>query len=153
MIGLLLVMTMERTLIIIKPDGMRQNLAGEIISRYEKAGLKVIAKKTMSADRALLQQHYSAHVEKPFYPGLEKFMMETPLMVFILEGENAIAKAREVTGATDPCKAAKGTIRGDLSDDSQEKADKEKRAIRNLVHASGNQQEAAIEIKLWFPEL
>lgn len=143
----------ERTLIIIKPDGMRQNLANEIIQRYEKAGLRVIAKKIISADRTLLRQHYSAHVEKPFYPGLERFMMETPVMVFILEGENAIAKAREVTGATDPRKAAKGTIRGDLSDDSQEKADREKRAIRNLVHASGTMEEAEKEIRLWFPEI
>lgn len=142
----------ERTLIIIKPDGMRANLANEIIRRYEKAGLRIIAQKIMSADKDLLRQHYSAHVEKPFYHGLERFMMETPLAVFILEGENAIAKAREVTGATDPSKATKGTVRGDLSDDSQEKADKEKRAINNLVHASGNKEEAAKEIKLWFPE-
>lgn len=144
---------MERTLIIIKPDGMQRGLVNEIIRRYEKAGLRIIAKKTVAADKDLLQQHYSAHVSKPFYPGLERFMMEAPVLAFVLEGENAIAKAREVTGATDPSKAAKGTIRGDLSDDSQEKADKEKRAIRNLVHASGNREEAEKEIRLWFPEL
>ena len=143
----------ERTLIIVKPDGMQRGLANEVIRRYEKASLKVITKKIMSADRALLRQHYSAHVSKPFYPSLERFMMEAPVLAFVLEGENAIAKAREVTGATDPNKASKGTIRGDLSDDSQEKADKEGRAIRNLVHASGNAAEAAIEINLWFPEL
>ena len=144
---------MERTLIIIKPDGMQQHLENKIISRYEKAGLKIIAKKIVTADKNLLRQHYSAHVSKHFYPGLERFMMESPLLAFILEGENAIAKAREVTGATDPAKAVKGTIRGDLSNDNQEKADKEKRAIRNLVHASGNKEEAEKEIKLWFPEI
>lgn len=143
----------ERTLIIIKPDGMKRNLAEEIIKRYEKAGLNVIAKKIVATDKNLLRQHYSAHVNKPFYPGLEKFMRESPMLAFVLEGKNAIAKAREVTGATDPRKAAKGTIRGDLGEDSQEKADSEKRAIRNLVHAAGNKVEAEKEIKLWFPEL
>jgi nucleoside-diphosphate kinase len=141
----------ERTLIIIKPDGL--SIENKIIRRYEKAVLKVVAKKTIKAYRDLLRKHYAAHVGKPFYSGLEKFMMEHPVVAFVLEGENAIERAREITGATDPSKAAKGTIRGDLSKDSQEKADMENRAIRNLVHASGSKEEAEKEIELWFPEL
>jgi len=144
---------MERTLVIIKPDGMQNHLENEIIQRYEKAGLKIIAKRVVSADKMLLRKHYSAHVNKPFYPGLEKFMTEAPVLAFVLEGENAIKRTREITGATDPSKAANGTIRGDLSDDSGEKADREGRAIRNLVHASGTSEEAEKEIKLWFPGL
>lgn len=140
-------------MVIIKPDGMQGHLENEILKRYETAGLCVIAKKTVSADKALLRKHYSAHVNKPFYPGLEKFMIESPVLAFVLEGENAIKRTREITGATDPSKALKGTVRGDLSDDSGEKADREGRAIRNLVHASGNAEEAAAEIRLWFPEL
>ena len=143
----------ERTLVIVKPDGMEKHLENEIIGRYEKAGLKVIARKIVSADKALLQKHYAAHVGKPFYAGLEKFMMELPVLAAVIEGDDAINRVREITGATDPSKAANGTIRGDLSGDSGERADREGRAIRNLVHASGNAAEAATEIRLWFPEL
>ena len=143
----------ERTLIILKPDAIKRKLTEKIIRIYEKEGLKVIAKEEITASQKLLREHYSAHVNKPFYHGLEKFMMEDKVVAFVLEGENAIQNVRKITGATDPNKAEKGTIRGDLGQDSQEKADKEKRAIRNLVHASGNKEEAEKEIRLWFPEL
>ncbi len=143
----------ERTLVIIKPDGMQRHLENKIIKRYEDEGLKVAAKKVLSANKELLRQHYSAHVEKAFYPGLERFMMEAPVLAVILEGDDAIKRVREITGSTDPSKAAKGTVRGDFGNDSGEKADMEKRAIRNLVHASGTPEEAKKEIGLWFPEL
>lgn len=143
----------ERTLVFIKPDGMKRGLKKEIIKRYQKAGLKVVARKEVKATKELLRQHYSAHVGKPFYAGLEKFMSSGKVVAFVLEGNDAVALTRKITGATDPSKAEKGTIRRDLGTDSQIKADKEKRAIQNLVHASGTKDEAEKEIKLWFPEL
>ena len=143
----------ERTLIILKPDAVKRKLEDKIINIYKNEGLKVIARKEIRAKKELLREHYSAHVNKPFYHGLEKFMMEDRVVAFVLEGDEAISRVRKITGATDPSKAEKGTIRGDLGNDSQEKADKEKRAIKNLVHASGNKEEADKEIRLWFPEL
>lgn len=144
---------MERTLIIIKPDGVRRNLVEKIIESYEEKGLKVVALKKIKATSALLKKHYSAHVGKTFYSGLERFMSSAEVVAFVLEGKDAVNLARKITGATDPRKAAKGTIRGDLGIDSGEKADREKRAIENLVHASGTHEEAEKEIKLWFPKL
>lgn len=144
---------MERTLIIIKPDGVRRKLVDKIIEMYEEKGLKVVTLKKMRASKELLKKQYSAHVGKKFYPWLEKFMTSGEVVVFVLEGKNAIKKAREITGATDPAKAEKGTIRRDFGIDSAEKADKEKRAIENLVHASGTKEEAEKEIALWFPGL
>lgn len=140
---------MERTLILIKPDGISKET--EIIARYRKAGLKAVARKVLAANKELLRQHYSAHVGKPFYAGLERFMSSGKIIAFILEGKDAVALTRKITGATDPSKAEKGTIRGDMGIDSQEKADKEDRAIENLVHASGTKEEAEKEIRLWFP--
>ena len=140
----------ERTLVVVKPDGVRRNLVDKIIKRYEKEGLKVVQKKIMRADSALLRQHYSAHVAKPFYKGLEKFMSSGPVVAVILEGKDAVAHVRKITGATDPSKAEKGTIRGDVGTDSLDKADREGRAIENLVHASGTKEEADKEIMLWF---
>jgi len=142
----------EKTCVIVKPDGVRRGIADKIISRYEKEGLKIIAKKQLTADDALLTKHYSAHIGKPFFEPLKKFMMSGPVVAMIIEGESAVSHVRKITGATDPSKAEKGTIRGDLGIDSQEKADKEKRAIQNLVHASGTVEEAKKEISLWFPE-
>ncbi len=144
---------MERTLIIIKPDGIKRKLVDKIIERYEMAGLKIIALKKIRASSALLKKHYSAHIGKDFYPWLERFMTSDEVVAFVLEGKNAINRAREITGATDPSKAKKGTIRGDFGIDSAEKADREKRAIENLVHASGTRKEAEKEIKLWFAGL
>ncbi len=140
----------EKTLVIVKPDGVKRNLTDDVIRRYEDAGLKVIQRKTMIADAGLLKKHYSAHVNKPFYKGLETFMTSGPVVVMVIEGEDAVAKVRQVTGATDPSKAEKGTIRGDLGQDSLEKADSEGRAIENIVHASGTREEAEKEIALWF---
>jgi nucleoside-diphosphate kinase len=141
---------MSRTFIMVKPDGFKDRLVGEVISRFEKAGFGLKALKMVKASKELLRKHYSEHVEKPFYPGLEAFIMEGPVVAMILESENAVAKAREICGSTDPSQAESGTIRGDFSDDSGEKADSEGRAIRNVVHASGSDEEAEKEINLWF---
>ncbi|MEE9323099.1 MAG: nucleoside-diphosphate kinase [Candidatus Aenigmarchaeota archaeon] len=141
---------MERTCVIIKPDGIQRNLVGEIISCYERGGLKLKAIKIVKAEPDSLRKHYSAHVDKPFYSGLETYMTEGPVIIMIFEGENAIKRVREITGHTDPSKADKGTIRGDLGEDSFEKADSEGRGLRNLVHASGTPEEAEKEIELWF---
>ncbi len=143
----------ERTLIIIKPDGVRRHLSEKIVERYTKEGLKVVAHKKLKADKELLTEHYSAHIGKPFFEGLLKFMSSGPVVAYVLEGQNAVKKVRRITGATDPSKAEKGTVRGDLGTDSAEKANAEDRSIENLVHASGTLEEAEKEIKLWFPEL
>lgn len=141
---------MERTLVLIKPDGMKRKLADKIIKRYEKHGLKIIAKKMVKADAALLQKHYSAHVKKPFYTSLEKFMSSGPVLAVVFEGDDAVSKAREITGATDPAKAGKGTVRSDFGDLTLPDDD---RVMKNLVHASATKEEAKKEISLWFPEL
>lgn len=141
---------MERTCIIVKPDGVRRNLIGEIINRLERGGLSVRAIKMINAEIETLREHYSAHVDKPFYKGLEAYMTEGPIIAMIFEGFDAIQKARDLVGHTDPGQAKKGTIRGDLGEDSSEKADSEVRGLQNLVHASGTREEAESEVNLWF---
>lgn len=138
---------MERTLIIIKPDGVKKGLEKKIVKKYEDAGLKMIKRKEVTPTPRLLKQHYSAHVVKQFYPDLEKFMSSGIVVVMIFEGPDAVATARKVTGATDPAKAEKGTIRRDLGDLSLSDDD---RIMMNLVHASATKEEAEKEIKLWF---
>ncbi len=141
---------MERTLIIIKPDGMEKKLQDKIIARYTKAGFRITAKKEVRADSSLLRKHYSAHVSKPFYPSLEKFMSSRTVLAVVLEGNDAVSKARKITGATDPAKAEKGTVRADFGDFT---LPDEERIMKNLVHASATPEEAKKEIALWFPEL
>lgn len=141
---------MERTCIIVKPDGVRRNLIGEVINRLEKGGLTVRGIKMINVEIESLRKHYSAHVDKPFYRGLEAYMTEGPIIAMVFEGFDAIQKARDITGHTDPTKAEKGTIRGDLGEDSFEKADSEGRGLRNLVHASGTKEEAESEVNIWF---
>ena len=138
---------MERTLVLIKPDGVKKGLEKRIVKKYEDAGLRMIKRKEITPTPQLLKRHYSAHVAKPFYPDLEKFMSSGLVVVMIFEGPDAIAIARKVTGATDPAKAEKGTIRRDLGDLSLPDDD---RIMMNLVHASATKEEAEREIKLWF---
>ena len=137
----------ERTLVIIKSDGVKKGLEKKIVRRYEDVGLKMIKRKELTPSTQLLKQHYSAHVAKPFYHDLEKFMSSGTAIVMVFEGANAVAVARKVTGATDPAKAEKGTIRRDLGDLSLPDDD---RIMMNLVHASATKDEAEKEIKLWF---
>ena len=141
---------MERTCIIVKPDGVRRNLIGEIINRLESGGLSVRGIKMINAEIETLRKHYSAHVDKPFYKGLEAYMTEGPIVAMVFEGFDAVQKARDIVGHTDPTQADKGTIRGDLGEDSFEKADSEVRGLKNLVHASGTKEEGENEVKIWF---
>ncbi|MBI4014728.1 MAG: nucleoside-diphosphate kinase [Candidatus Aenigmarchaeota archaeon] len=141
---------MERTLIILKPDAVKRGLEKDIVKRYEKAGLKQVARKELSASVALLRAHYSTHVDKPFYPNLEKFMASGTVVAMVFEGKDAVAAGRKVTGATKPADAEKGTVRGDFRDASLTGEDA---ITKNMVHASATKEEAEKEIKLWFGKL
>jgi len=136
-------MPIERTLSIVKPDGVGRNLVGEIISRFEKVGLRVIAARMMQLSQGEAEGFYAVHRERPFFKDLVKFMTSGPVMVQVLEGEGAIAKNREVMGATDPKKAAPGTIRADLARSIDE----------NVVHGSDAPDTAAREIAYFFREI
>ena len=133
-------MAVERTLILIKPDAVQRALAGEILSRFERRGLAVRAAKLIQVDRDLAERHYAEHAEKPFFGELVDFITSAPTLALVLEGEGAVAVARETIGATDPAKAAPGTIRGDLALSMPD----------NLVHGSDAPETAAREIELWF---
>jgi len=136
-------MAIERTLSIIKPDAVAKNVIGQIYSRFEKAGLKIIAARMMHLSRAEAEGFYAVHRERPFFKDLVDFMISGPVMVQALEGENAIAKNRELMGATDPKKAEKGTIRADFADSID----------ANAVHGSDAPETAKVEISYFFPAL
>ena len=131
---------MERTLIIVKPDGVQRGLTGEIIRRFEQRGLRIVAMKFIMVERALAQKHYAVHEGKPFYAGLVDYIVSGPVVVMALEGTNAVEAARGTIGATNPSKANPGSIRGDLGLEIG----------RNLVHGSDSVENAEAEIKLWF---
>ncbi|MEN3304926.1 MAG: nucleoside-diphosphate kinase [Micromonosporaceae bacterium] len=133
----------ERTLVLIKPDGVGRGLVGEILGRFERRGFTIDALVLRAMDATLADQHYAEHLDKGFYPSLKAFMTSGPLVAAILSGEQAIDVVRTMVGATDGRKAAPGTIRGDLSLSNQE----------NLVHASDSPDSAKREIGLWFPDL
>ena len=135
-------MAIERTLSIIKPDAVSKNVIGEIYSRFEKAGLRVVAARMLHLSRDQAGAFYAVHKERPFYADLCAFMSSGPVMVQVLEGEGAIAKNREVMGATDPAKAAPGTIRADFA----------KTVDENAVHGSDGPETARAEIAFFFPE-
>jgi nucleoside-diphosphate kinase len=136
-------MPIERTLSIVKPDGVGRNLIGEVYRRFEKVGLRVIAARMMHLSVGEAEGFYAVHRERPFFKDLVKFMTSGPVMVQVLEGEGAIAKNREVMGATDPKKAEKGTIRADLATSIDE----------NIVHGSDAPEAAAREISYFFREI
>jgi nucleoside-diphosphate kinase len=131
---------MERTLIIIKPDGVQRALIGEVLSRFERRGLRVAGMKLMQIGRALAEEHYAEHKGKSFFEPTVKFMTSAPVVVMALEGPNAIAAARQTMGATRPNEAAPGTIRADLGLD----------VSRNIVHGSDKPETAERELKLYF---
>jgi nucleoside-diphosphate kinase len=131
----------ERTLSIIKPDAVAKNVIGKIYQRFEDAGLKVIAARMMHLSRAEAEQFYAVHKARPFFKDLVDFMVSGPVMVQVLEGESAIAKNRDLMGATDPKKAAPGTIRADFADSID----------ANAVHGSDAAETAAVEIAFFFP--
>ena len=133
----------ERSLVLIKPDAVRRGLVGEIISRFERKGLRIDAMETRTLTGDFADQHYAEHVDKPFYPPLKAFMTGGPLVALVLSGDQVIEVVRGMLGSTDGRKAASGTIRGDFSLSNRE----------NLVHASDSADSAKREIALWFPEL
>jgi nucleoside-diphosphate kinase len=136
-------MPIERTLSIVKPDGVGRNLIGDVYRRFEQAGLRVVAARMMHLSKAEAEGFYAVHRERPFFADLVRFMTSGPVMVQVLEGEGAITKNREVMGATDPKKAAKGTIRADLASSIDE----------NVVHGSDAADTAAREIGYFFREI
>jgi nucleoside-diphosphate kinase len=170
---------MERTLVIIKPDGVEKKLIGEVIKRFENAGLKLVDIKIVQATPEFVEEHYTLDPEWRRITGekrinaaherglpppsddpleitaiilekLKKYITRTPVIPMIWQGEDAVHLVRQVSGGTEPAGAEKGTIRGDYATDSYELADQENRAIENVVHASGSVQEAEMEIKHWF---
>jgi nucleoside-diphosphate kinase len=137
----------ERTLVLVKPDGVRRYLVGEIISRIEAKGYKIVALRMLNADREILKSHYAEHEGKPFYEPLMEFMQSGPIVALIAEGQRVIEGFRSLAGATDPTVAAPGTIRGDLARDQGTKV------VQNLVHGSDSVESAEREIKIFFPNL
>ena len=131
---------MERTLVLVKPDGVQRGLIGEIISRFERTGLKLVALKMLQMDRKMAGQHYAIHQGKPFFEGLVSFITSSPLIAAVFEGKSAVEVVRKTMGTTDPVKAAPGTIRGDLAVDIG----------RNVVHGSDSIENAQKEISLFF---
>jgi len=142
----------ERTLVLLKPDCVERGLAGEIIHRFERAGLKIAGMKMVWIDEDFAKKHYQDHVEKEFYAGLEKYVVSGPVVAFVLEGVEAVSVVRKMCGETEPKKAIPGTIRGDFAVHSYEFADSKGMSIKNLVHASGTKKEAKKEIGLWFDD-
>lgn len=139
-------MSTEKTLILVKPDGVRRGLVGEIISRIEGKGYLIDALRLLQADTALLEKHYAEHVGKPFYEPLVEFMMSGPIVAIVASGNRVIEGFRSLAGATDPTVAAPGTIRGDLARDQGTKV------LQNLVHGSDSAESAAREIQIFFPK-
>jgi nucleoside-diphosphate kinase len=132
----------ERTLVLVKPDGVGRGLVGEVISRIERKGLALVALELRQVDRALAEQHYAEHAGKPFYEDLLAFITSAPLVAAVVEGPRAIEAFRQLAGATDPVKAPTGSIRGDHALEVQ----------NNIVHGSDSADSAKREIALWFPE-
>ena len=140
----------EKTLVLIKPDGVQRGLIGEILQRFEKVGLKIVGMKMLWIDADFAKRHYKAHVDKPFYAGLEAMITEGPIVALALEGIHAVELVRKMVGPTEPRSAPPGTIRGDYAHVSYVYADKKGIAIKNLIHASSNAEEAKAEVELWF---
>ncbi len=134
---------MDRTLILVKPDAFARALSGEIIARFERKGLRLVALRHMTMSRELAEQHYAEHAERPFFGELVDFITSGPLVAMVLEGQDAVKAARQVIGATNPLEAAPGSIRGDFATQTGQ----------NMVHGSDSAESAAREAALFFPEL
>jgi nucleoside-diphosphate kinase len=135
-------MAAEKTLVLLKPDAMRRQLAGKILARFEARGLEIRAARLVSVDRILAGRHYEEHTDKPFFGELVEFIISAPTLALVLEGQGAIATVRTTMGATDPANAAPGTVRGDYALSMPD----------NLVHGSDSPESAQREIALWFPD-
>lgn len=134
---------MGKTLSIVKPDGVKKNLIGEVLKRFEQNGLRIAALKMVNLSKEEAKRFYIVHKERPFYESLTSFMSEGPIVVMVVEGENAINKVREIMGATNPKEAAPGTIRADLASDIE----------HNIVHGSDSKESASYEINFFFSHL
>lgn len=134
---------MSRTLILVKPDAFERALTGEVMARFERKGLRLVALKQLEVEKELAHRHYAEHTEKAFFGELIDFITRGPLVAAVLEGHEAVAAARQVIGATNPLEAVPGSIRGDFALE----------VTFNLVHGSDSDESAAREIELWFPEL
>ncbi len=134
---------MDRTLILVKPDAFARNLTGEIISRFERKGLRIVALAHRTLSREIAEQHYAEHSERPFFSELVDFITSGPLVAMVLEGDDAVRAARQLIGATNPLEAAPGSIRGDFA----------VQVGQNMVHGSDSPESAEREAKLFFPEL
>ncbi len=132
----------ERTLVLVKPDGVHRGLCGEVLGRFERKGLKLVAARFLRPSREMVEEHYAVHKGKPFFGELVDFLSSGPVLAMVIEGANAIAVVRGLVGPTDPAKAPPGTIRGDLG----------LTMSRNVVHASDATATAQVEIALWFPD-
>ena len=137
-------MSTEKTLVLVKPDGVARGLVGEVIARIEAKGYKISALRMLQADRALLEKHYAEHQGKPFFEPLVEFMMSGPIVALVAEGNRVIEGFRSLAGVTDPTVAAPGTIRGDLARDQGTKV------VQNIVHGSDSPESAAREISIFF---
>ncbi len=131
---------LERSLVLVKPDATKRNLSGEIISRFEKAGLKIVGMKLLHMDKNLAKRHYAVHEGKPFFNSLVDYITSAPIVAVVFEGDNAVERIRKIMGSTDPAKADKGTVRADFGVDIQ----------NNAVHGSDSPENAAKEIALFF---
>ena len=138
---------MERSLVLVKPDGVKRALTGTIIERIERKGIRVVAMDLRTLPRELVEEHYAEHQGKPFFEPLVSFMLSGPVVAMVIEGHRCIEAFRTLSGATDPVKAAPGTIRGDLATDVGTTV------VQNLVHGSDSPTSAEREIKLFFPDL
>ncbi len=139
-------MSIEKTLVLVKPDGVARGLVGEVIARIEAKGYAISALRMLQADRALLEKHYAEHQGKPFFEPLVEFMMSGPIVAIVAEGNRVIEGFRSLAGVTDPTVAAPGTIRGDLARDQGTKV------VQNIVHGSDSPESAAREIAIFFPK-
>ena len=139
-------MSIEKTLVLVKPDGVARGLVGEVIARIEAKGYTIVSLRMLQADRALLEKHYAEHQGKPFFEPLVEFMMSGPIVAIVASGNRVIEGFRSLAGVTDPTVAAPGTIRGDLARDQGTKV------VQNIVHGSDSPESAAREIEIFFPK-
>lgn len=145
-------MVLEKTFIMVKPDGIQRGLTGEILSRFEKSGFKIIGMKFIHVEKDFAKMHYSDLSDKPFFGSLVDFLSGAPVLAFVIEGAGAISRVRKMVGATEPSGSEPGTIRGDLAHMNYARADSIGSPMPNLIHASDSVEGAEREIKLWFSE-
>jgi len=139
--------TMERTLILLKPDAVQKKISGKVIARFEEAGFRIVACKMVELSSEILREHYAHIADKPFYPSVEEFMQSAPVIALVLEGDNVIERVREMLGVTDSAQAAPGTIRAEWGDKTSSNS-----KMKNIAHASDSKEAAEAEVKRFFDE-